>query len=200
MASDQGITSRHDHSVTDRTPDHIGLPFAPRVPLRAALAELIFRAGFRTLPVRVILPDGQRWGGGGADTPVMYLARPAEFFRRIGTDANIGLGEAYQAGDWVSPDLVDLLTVSADRLRDSALGTDPAPTATAPTPPPARQHDRRRPTQRRRPLRPVQRDLDQGVSIRRFRVGCLRPSNHFLDQTICGSAIVRGRSRPPLFT
>jgi hypothetical protein len=46
----------------------------------------------------------------------MYLARPAEFFRRIGTDANIGLGEAYQAGDWRSPDLVDLLTVLADRL------------------------------------------------------------------------------------
>jgi len=66
--------------------------------------------------VRVILPDGQRWGGGGADTPVMYLARPAEFFRRIGTDANIGLGEAYQAGDCRSPDLVDLLTVLADRL------------------------------------------------------------------------------------
>ena len=116
MASDQSITSRHDHSVTDRTPVHIGLPFAPRAPLRAALAELIFRAGFRNLPVRVILPDGQRWGGGGADTPVMYLARPAEFFRRIGTDANIGLGEAYQAGDWRSPDLVDLLTVLADRL------------------------------------------------------------------------------------
>jgi hypothetical protein len=60
MARDQGITSRHDHSVTDRTPVHIGLPFAPRAPLRAALAELIFRAGFRNLPVRVILPDGQR--------------------------------------------------------------------------------------------------------------------------------------------
>jgi len=103
MASDQGITSRHDHSVTDRTPVHIGLPFAPRAPLRAALAELIFRAGFRNLPVRVILPDGQRWGGGGADTPVMYLARPAEFFRRIGTDANVGLGEAYQAGTGAAP-------------------------------------------------------------------------------------------------
>jgi len=63
-----------------------------------------------------MLPDGQRWGAGGTDTPVMYLARPTEFFRRIATDANIGLGEAYQAGDWHSPDLADLLTVFADRL------------------------------------------------------------------------------------
>jgi cyclopropane-fatty-acyl-phospholipid synthase len=46
----------------------------------------------------------------------MHLARPTEFFRRIGTDANIGLGEAYQAGDWHSPDLADLLTVFANRL------------------------------------------------------------------------------------
>jgi cyclopropane-fatty-acyl-phospholipid synthase len=46
----------------------------------------------------------------------MYLARPTEFFRRIGTDANIGFGEAYQAGDWHSPDLAELLTVFANRL------------------------------------------------------------------------------------
>ena len=122
MASDQVVTSRRDHPVTDqpaatyRTPVHIGPSFAPRAPLRAALTQFIFRAGVRKLPVRVMLPGGRSWGGGGPDTPVMYLARPAEFFRRIATDANIGLGEAYQAGDWHSPDLADLLTVFANRL------------------------------------------------------------------------------------
>ena len=122
MASDQVVTSRRDHPVTDqsaathRTIIHIGPSSAHRAPARAAVARLIFRAGVRSLPVRVMLPDGRSWGGGGPDTPVMYLARPAEFFRRIATDANIGLGEAYQAGDWHSPDLADLLTVFANRL------------------------------------------------------------------------------------
>jgi cyclopropane-fatty-acyl-phospholipid synthase len=102
--------------LADRAPVHTGLISTRRAPVRAALARLIFRAGVRSLPVRVVLPDGRRWGDGGPDTPVMYLARPTEFFRRIGTDANIGLGEAYQAGDWHSSNVADLLTVFANRL------------------------------------------------------------------------------------
>jgi cyclopropane-fatty-acyl-phospholipid synthase len=122
IASDQAPTSRYDHpgldrpAATHRAAVYFGPPSAPRAPVRAALARLIFRAGVRSLPVRVMLPGGRNWGGGGPGTPVMYLARPTEFFRRIGTDANIGFGEAYQAGDWHSPDLADLLTVFANRL------------------------------------------------------------------------------------
>ena len=122
MASDHIVTSRRDHPVLDqpngthRARVHTGLHSMRRARVRATITQLIFRAGVRSLPVRVMLPDGQRWGAGGTDTPVMYLARPTEFFRRIGTDANIGLGEAYQAGDWRSPDLADLLTVFANRL------------------------------------------------------------------------------------
>ena len=122
MASDQAVTFRRDQplgdrpAATHRTPVHIGLPSAGRAPVRAALTQLVFRAGVRSLPLRVVLPGGRSWGGGGPGTPVMYLTRPTDFFRRIGTDANIGLGEAYQAGDWHSPDLADLLTVFANRL------------------------------------------------------------------------------------
>ena len=88
----------------------------PKAPVRASVAELIFRAGVRRMPIRVELPDGQRWGAGGPDDPVMHLARPAELFRRLGLDANIGFGEAYQAGDWSSLQLADLLTAMATQL------------------------------------------------------------------------------------
>lgn len=88
----------------------------PRIPVRAGVAELIFRAGVRRMPIRVELPDGQRWGAGGPSDPVMHVARPAELFRRLGLDANIGFGEAYQAGDWSSPQLADLLTAMATQL------------------------------------------------------------------------------------
>jgi len=88
----------------------------PRVPVRAGVAELVFRTGVRRMPIRVELPDGQRWGAGGPDDPVMHVARPAELFRRLGQDANIGFGEAYQAADWSSPQLADLLTAMATQL------------------------------------------------------------------------------------
>jgi cyclopropane-fatty-acyl-phospholipid synthase len=68
------------------------------------------------MPIRVELPDGQRWGAGGELDPVMVVARPDELFRRLGRDANIGFGEAYQAGDWSSPQLADLLTAFATQL------------------------------------------------------------------------------------
>jgi cyclopropane-fatty-acyl-phospholipid synthase len=99
-----------------------GLPVPGDVPsmpvrmFRAKAAELIFRMGIRKMPIRVELPDGQCWGAGGPDAPVMLLSRPAELFRRIGRDANIGFGEAYQAGDWSSPQLADLLTAFATQL------------------------------------------------------------------------------------
>jgi cyclopropane-fatty-acyl-phospholipid synthase len=88
----------------------------PRAPVRASVAEFIFRTGVRRMPIRVELPDGQRWGAGGPDDPVMHVARPAELFRRLGVDANVGFGEAYQAGDWSSPRLADLLTAMATEL------------------------------------------------------------------------------------
>ncbi|MFC3891071.1 class I SAM-dependent methyltransferase [Lentzea rhizosphaerae] len=90
-----------------------GLFTAPRSPLRARIAESLFRNAVRTLPVTVRLPNGTTWGAGG---PVMQLVRPAEFFHRLGADAKIGFGEAYMVGDWVSDELADVLAAFAARL------------------------------------------------------------------------------------
>ncbi|MGZ3144010.1 class I SAM-dependent methyltransferase [Lentzea chajnantorensis] len=90
-----------------------GLFTAPRSPLRARLAESLFRNAVRTLPVTVRLPDERTWGAGG---PVMRLVRPAAFFHRLGADAKIGFGEAYMVGDWESDELADVLTAFAARL------------------------------------------------------------------------------------
>jgi cyclopropane-fatty-acyl-phospholipid synthase len=90
-----------------------GLFTAPRSPLRARIAESLFRNAVRTLPVTVRLPDGRTWGAGG---PVMNLVRPAAFFHRLGADAKIGFGEAYMVGDWESEELADVLAAFAARL------------------------------------------------------------------------------------
>jgi cyclopropane-fatty-acyl-phospholipid synthase len=99
--------------------EHAGMPrppAAPRGPVGARLARLVFRAGVARMPVRVLLPDGRQWGSGGPSAPVMQIVRPAEFFARIGRDGNIGFGEAYVAGDWSAARPADLLTAFAERL------------------------------------------------------------------------------------
>ncbi len=90
-----------------------GLFTTPRSPLRARIAESLFRNAVRTLPVTVLLPDGRTWGAGG---PVMRLVRPEAFFHRLGADAKIGFGEAYMVGDWSSDELADVLSAFAARL------------------------------------------------------------------------------------
>lgn len=90
-----------------------GLFDAPRSPMRARIAESLFRNAVRSLPVTVRFPDGKEWGAGG---PVMHLVRPAEFFHRLGADAKIGFGEAYMVGDWTSDELADVLAAFAARL------------------------------------------------------------------------------------
>ncbi|USX52546.1 cyclopropane-fatty-acyl-phospholipid synthase family protein [Lentzea sp. HUAS12] len=90
-----------------------GLFDAPRSPMRARIAESLFRNAVRSLPVTVRFPDGREWGAGG---PVMHLVRPAEFFHRLGADAKIGFGEAYMVGDWTSDELADVLAAFAARL------------------------------------------------------------------------------------
>lgn len=90
-----------------------GLFTAPRSPMRARIAESLFRNAVSTLPVTVLFPDGRTWGAGG---PVMRLVRPGEFFHRLGADAKIGFGEAYMVGDWVSDELADVLAVFAAKL------------------------------------------------------------------------------------
>lgn len=96
---------------------------APHAPVRAALAERLFRHAVRELPVRIALAGGERLGRGGAESPLMRIERPAEFFQRLGQDGKIGFGESYMAGDWSSPEPAELLTPFAERLT----GLVPAP-------------------------------------------------------------------------
>jgi cyclopropane-fatty-acyl-phospholipid synthase len=88
-------------------------------PVRATVARLIFEHAVVPLPVRVSYPDGQVLGAGSLASPELEVVRPAAFFARLGSDAKIGFGEAYMAGDWrpgSGTDLADLLTPFASRL------------------------------------------------------------------------------------
>ncbi|MFD8495297.1 class I SAM-dependent methyltransferase [Amycolatopsis sp. NPDC059657] len=93
-----------------------GLADAPRSPLRARIAESLFRRAVRPLDVRVVFPGGEVLGSGGEDAPEMRLHRPSAFFHRLGVDAKIGFGESYMAGDWSSDRLAELLTPFAARM------------------------------------------------------------------------------------
>jgi cyclopropane-fatty-acyl-phospholipid synthase len=88
-------------------------PADQRLGPRAAIAGTLFRRAAAALPVRIEYPDGTVSGVGG---PVMRLCRPGAFLTRLGAGGLIGFGEAYQAGDWDSDELVELLTVFAGRM------------------------------------------------------------------------------------
>ena len=93
-----------------------GLAGPPRAPLRARIAEQLFRRAVAKIPVRVLLPGGEKLGTGGPDAPAMRIVRPRAFFHRLGADANIGFGEAYLVGDWTSDRPADVLTPFAERM------------------------------------------------------------------------------------
>jgi cyclopropane-fatty-acyl-phospholipid synthase len=96
-----------------------GLATPPRAPLRARVAEAVFRRAVAPLPIRVVAPDGGVLGSGGKSAPVMRLVRPGAFYARLGADVKIGFGEGYLTGDWATgadTDLGDLLTAFAARL------------------------------------------------------------------------------------
>ena len=105
---------RHADRVV--APRWSGLAVPATSPVRAWLAQRLFRQTVRRLPVRVVLPGGERLGAGGPGSPEMRIERPATFFHRLGVDAKIGFGEAYMAGDWTSTDLAGLLTPFAERV------------------------------------------------------------------------------------
>ncbi|HXP56961.1 MAG TPA: cyclopropane-fatty-acyl-phospholipid synthase family protein [Streptosporangiaceae bacterium] len=86
--------------------------------VRGAIASVLFRAAAGRLPLIIRLPNGRTLGAGGSGAPEMMLYQPRAFFRRMGTGGLIGLGEAYMAGEWDSPDLTALLTVFAEHVGD----------------------------------------------------------------------------------
>ena len=96
-----------------------GLAIPPRAPMRARVAEAVFRSAVAPLPIRVVLPDGRTLGSGGKNAPVMRLVRPSALYARLGSEAKIGFGEGYMTGDWTTgsgTDLADLLSAFAARL------------------------------------------------------------------------------------
>lgn len=95
-----------------------GLADVPRVPLRAKVAEKLFRRAVRDLPVQVVLPGGETLGIGGPDAPRMDVPRPDAFFARLATSSKIGFGESYMVGDWTSNTPADLLTPFAAKLSE----------------------------------------------------------------------------------
>jgi cyclopropane-fatty-acyl-phospholipid synthase len=105
-------------SVSTTAPWH-GLAAAPRAPVSATVARLIFERAVSGLAVRVSYPDGRVIGGGTAQSPVFDVVRPGAFFARVGHDRKIGFGDSYVAGDWrpgTGTDLAELLTVFAEQL------------------------------------------------------------------------------------
>src|SRR3954451_8892077 len=76
----------------------------PHSPVRAAIAERLFRHAVRRLPLRVVEPDAWYGAGTGQD-PVMRVVRPDAFFSRLGDSGTIGFGEAYMPGGWVTEGL-----------------------------------------------------------------------------------------------
>ena len=93
-----------------------GLATPPTNAVRARVAKSLFLRAVDPLNLRVAFPDGTRRGAGGADSPVLRLIRPDEFFQRLGSDGLIGLGEAWMVGDWDSEDLPGVLGPMAARM------------------------------------------------------------------------------------
>jgi cyclopropane-fatty-acyl-phospholipid synthase len=85
-----------------------------RAPLHAALARLAFRRAARKAGICVLLPDGRSFGSPSG--PLLAIANPDAFFARLGRDGKIGFGEAYMAGDWDAPCLIDVLERMARQI------------------------------------------------------------------------------------
>ena len=121
------MTSLRNGSSEDMT---LALPQRHTVPppptggvaaIRAGVARMIVRRAVEPLPVRLTLPDGSKIGGGDDKAPRMLVHRPDAFYARLGSDAKLGFGEAYMAGDWDTgpgTDLAELLTPFAGRMAE----------------------------------------------------------------------------------
>jgi cyclopropane-fatty-acyl-phospholipid synthase len=85
-----------------------------RAPVRAALARLAFRRAARCAGISVNLPDGTSFGLPSG--PALDIINESAFFSRLGSEGKIGFGEAYMAGDWDAPSLVEVLEAMARRI------------------------------------------------------------------------------------
>jgi cyclopropane-fatty-acyl-phospholipid synthase len=105
-------------TVTSRESRWPDVDTVPRAPLRGAVAAMLLRLVADRVPVRIVTDDRPMPPG----SPVLRLRRPDAFRRRVGATGLIGLGEAYQAGDWDADDLAGLLTAAAGAMSGSLGG------------------------------------------------------------------------------
>jgi cyclopropane-fatty-acyl-phospholipid synthase len=176
MTSSDAQPVARTHVTTSPLSRHIELPAAARAPVRAMLARTMVRRAERRLAFALEPAghDGRETAGPGL--PVLRLRRPESFYRRLGTHGLVGLGEAYQAGDWDTDDLAALLTVFA-------AGADAVV-------PPALQRIRghsaapRRPRTERQTIEGARRNAHYHYSLpdELFRA--------FLDETMCYSSAI----------
>lgn len=99
-----------DHRTDTRDP----IVPAPAGPMSVVLgrgARILLRRAAARSAVAVTAPGEPIPAG-----PAIVLADPDAVARRIGTARLIGLGEAYVAGEWTSPDPVAALTAFAERM------------------------------------------------------------------------------------
>ncbi|MDP9983078.1 cyclopropane-fatty-acyl-phospholipid synthase [Pseudarthrobacter oxydans] len=100
-------------------PSIAAVPSGLKVAVAGRVAEAIFKAAVRRLPLEVRYPDGTVLGKPatpGQTYPVMTLNRPEAFAARLGDGGLIGLGESFMAGEWDADDLTAVMEVFAARV------------------------------------------------------------------------------------
>jgi cyclopropane-fatty-acyl-phospholipid synthase len=100
-------------------PSIAAVPSGLKTAVAGRVAEAIFKAAVRRLPLEVRYPDGTVLGKAatpGHTYPVMTMNRPAAFAARLGDGGLIGLGESYMAGDWDADNLTAVMEVFAARV------------------------------------------------------------------------------------
>jgi cyclopropane-fatty-acyl-phospholipid synthase len=113
MTSSDAQSVARTHVTASPLSRHIALPAPGRAPVRAMLARAVIRRAERRLAFTLGPAGREGREPAGRGLPVLQLRRPGSFYRRLGTHGLVGLGEAYQAGDWDTDDLAALLTVFA---------------------------------------------------------------------------------------
>ncbi|MCB5272996.1 Tuberculostearic acid methyltransferase UfaA1 [Arthrobacter sp. SO5] len=95
------------------------VPSSLKARVAGRVAEAIFKAAVRRLPIEVRYPDGTVLGKPatpGHAYPVMTMNRPGAFAARLGDGGLIGLGESFMAGDWDADNLTAVMEVFAARV------------------------------------------------------------------------------------
>ena len=86
--------------------------------IHAKVTKLLLRRIAKTVPVKVVLPNGEEVCEKRENVPTLEILND-NFFYRIGSNQKIGLGEAFMAGDCrpkPGDDLADVLTPFAEKL------------------------------------------------------------------------------------